>query len=135
MSCIFCKIINGDIPSYKIYEDDNIIAFLDITQTTIGHTLIIPKEHVENVFEWTPEISQHLSVAIPKIANLLKDTFPNMKGLNLVNNNGEIAYQSVFHSHIHLIPRYTIDDNFKLSLNTEPVSTEQLEKIWKQFKK
>lgn len=135
MSCIFCKIINGEIPCYKVYEDDNILAFLDITQTTIGHTLVIPKTHVENIFEWTSDISSQLSNVLPKVAHLLKSAFPNMKGLNMVSNNGEMAYQTVFHSHIHLIPRYTPEDAFSMTFNTDMATIEQLTKVFEQIKR
>ena len=104
MDCIFCKIINGDIPSYKIYEDKNVLAFLDITQGTKGHTLVIPKKHVKNVYELDEETASQLFKVVPKIANALKKAF-NPIGLNIVNNN-EQPLQAVFHYHLHLIPRY-----------------------------
>ncbi|MEC1377607.1 HIT family protein [Heyndrickxia oleronia] len=109
--CIFCKIVNGEIPSAKIYEDEHVMAFIDISQVTKGHTLIIPKIHKENIFELTPEIASHLFEVVPKIANALKKEF-NPIGMNLVNNNGEQAGQTVFHFHLHLIPRYGKGDGF-----------------------
>jgi len=112
MECIFCKIITGEIPSYKLYEDDNVLAFLDITQGTKGHTLIIPKTHVENIFDLDEKTAQNVFKVVPKIANALKKTFHPI-GLNIVSNN-EKPLQSVFHFHIHLIPRYE-DDGMKLS--------------------
>jgi histidine triad (HIT) family protein len=108
MDCIFCKIINGDIPSYKIYEDENVLAFLDITQGTKGHTLVIPKKHVKNVYELDEETASQLFKVVPKIANALKKAF-NPIGLNIVNNN-EQPLQAVFHYHLHLIPRYQEDN-------------------------
>lgn len=109
--CIFCKIVNGDIPSAKVFENEHVVAFLDISQVTKGHTLIIPKVHKENVYELTPEISQHVFEVAPQIANALKATY-NPVGMNLVNNNGEQAGQTVFHFHLHLIPRYGEGDGF-----------------------
>ncbi|MCI1592633.1 MULTISPECIES: HIT family protein [Heyndrickxia] len=109
--CIFCKIVNGEIPSAKIYEDEHVMAFIDISQVTKGHTLIIPKIHKENIFELTPDIASHLFEVVPKIANALKKEF-NPIGMNLVNNNGEQAGQTVFHFHLHLIPRYGKGDGF-----------------------
>ena len=109
--CIFCKIVNGEIPSAKVFENENVVAFLDISQVTKGHTLIIPKVHKENVFELTPEIAQQIFEVVPKIANALKTTY-NPVGMNLVNNNGEKAGQTVFHYHLHLIPRYGEGDGF-----------------------
>lgn len=110
-NCIFCKIVNGDIPSAKVYEDEKVLAFIDISQVTKGHTLIIPKAHQENIFELEPEIGAHLFSVVPKIANAIKKQF-NPLGLNIVNNNGEAAGQTVFHYHIHLIPRYGEGDGF-----------------------
>jgi histidine triad (HIT) family protein len=109
--CIFCKIINGDIPAAKVFENENVMAFLDISQVTKGHTLVIPKVHKENLFELTPVEASNLFEAVPTIANALKTEF-NPIGLNAVNNNGEQAGQSVFHFHLHLIPRYGKGDGF-----------------------
>ncbi len=109
--CIFCKIINEEIPCAKVYENEHVLAFLDISQVTKGHTLVIPKIHKENIYELTSEIAQHLFEAVPKISNAIKQEF-NPVGLNLLNNNGEEAGQSVFHYHIHLIPRYGKGDGF-----------------------
>ncbi len=109
--CIFCKIINGEIPSSKVYEDEHVFAFLDISQVTKGHTLLIPKVHKENVYELTPEIAQHIFSVTPKIATAIKEEF-NPIGLNLLNNTGEEAGQSVFHFHLHFIPRYGKGDGF-----------------------
>lgn len=107
MDCIFCKIIDGEIPAYKIYEDENVLAFLDITQGTKGHTLVIPKKHVANIYDMDEETAAAVFRVIPKIANALKKAF-NPIGLNIVNNN-ERPLQAVFHYHIHLIPRYEDD--------------------------
>ncbi|MEH7444398.1 HIT family protein [Bacillus sp. JJ1122] len=109
--CIFCKIINGEIPSAKVYEDENVLAFLDISQVTKGHTLVIPKVHKENVFTLTDEIAANVFSAVPKVANAIKAAYDPI-GLNVLQNNGEAAGQSVFHFHMHLIPRYGKGDGF-----------------------
>lgn len=109
--CIFCKIVNGDIPSAKVYEDEHVYAFLDISQVTKGHTLVIPKVHKENIFELTPSMAAPLFESVKKVADAIQAAF-SPKGLNLLNNNGETAGQSVFHYHIHLIPRYGANDGF-----------------------
>ncbi|SEN12159.1 histidine triad (HIT) family protein [Mesobacillus persicus] len=109
--CIFCKIINGEIPSAKVFENEHVYAFLDIGQVTKGHTLVIPKVHKENVYELTEEISTTLFKEVPKIANAIKEAYDPI-GLNVLNNNGELAGQSVFHFHMHLIPRYGEGDGF-----------------------
>lgn len=114
-NCIFCKIIQGKIPSYTIYEDDVVKAFLDISQTTPGHTLVIPKKHVPNIYAYSAEFASQVFARIPMIARAIKASNPKIKGLNILNNNGKIASQSVFHSHFHLIPRYTDQDGFKMS--------------------
>ena len=115
MDCIFCKILNGEIPSYKVYEDDNVLAFLDITQGTKGHTLIIPKNHVKNVYELDKKTAEDIFRVVPNIANALKKAF-NPIGLNIVNNNDK-PLQSVFHFHIHLIPRYEEDGAIISTIN------------------
>lgn len=109
--CIFCKIVNGELPAAKVYEDEHVLAFLDISQVTKGHTLVIPKVHTENVFTLTPEAAGRLFRAVPVIANALNKAFSPV-GLNLLNNNGEQAGQTVFHYHLHLIPRYGKGDGF-----------------------
>ncbi|WP_286231212.1 HIT family protein [Neobacillus mesonae] len=109
--CIFCKIVNGEIPSSKVFENEHVVAFMDISQVTKGHTLVIPKVHKENLYELTPEIAKNIFEVVPTIANALKTEFEPV-GLNLVNNNGEKAGQTVFHFHVHLIPRYGNGDGF-----------------------
>ena len=105
---IFSKIISGEIPSFKIYENDYVYAFLDISQVTKGHTLLVLKKVSANIFETDEETMKHIGVALPKVANAIKAAF-NPDGLNIIQNNGEFADQSVFHLHFHLIPRYEND--------------------------
>lgn len=109
--CIFCKIINGDIPSAKIYEDDKVYAFLDLGQVTKGHTLVIPKKHARNMLDLDEEAASELYKRVPKIANAVKEAYA-ADGINIINNNEEIASQTVFHCHVHLIPRYSKNDDF-----------------------
>jgi histidine triad (HIT) family protein len=110
-NCIFCKIVEGKIPCAKVYEDEHVFAFLDISQVTKGHTLVIPKAHTQDVFSLESESAAHVFAAVPKIANAIKAQY-NPAGLNILNNNGEKAGQTVFHFHIHLIPRYGENDGF-----------------------
>lgn len=128
--CIFCKIINGDIPAAKVYEDEDIIAFLDISQVTKGHTLVIPKVHKENIYELTPEIANKLFERVPRIANAIKKQYDPI-GLNILNNNGEFAGQSVFHFHVHLIPRYGENDGLDIvwQPDNQDYSNEDLQQI------
>lgn len=128
--CIFCKIIDGDIPAAKVYEDEHVLAFLDISQVTKGHTLVIPKVHKENIYELTPEIAENLFKVVPKIANSIKEQFEPI-GLNLLNNNGEAAGQSVFHYHLHILPRYGKGDGFGAvwKSNQSDYTTQELQEI------
>ena len=128
--CIFCKIINGELPSAKVYEDEHVFAFLDLSQVTKGHTLVVPKIHKSNVFELTPEIAGNLFERVPKIANALNTAYEPI-GMNLLQNNGEFAGQSVFHFHLHLIPRYGKGDGFGAvwKSHQDQYSSEDLHKI------
>lgn len=110
--CIFCKIIDGSIPSAKIYEDEHVYAFMDIMPLTKGHTLIIPKNHKENVYDLSEDEASNLFKVVPKIASALKESFGPV-GMNLLNNNGAPAGQSVFHFHLHFIPRYDQTDGYR----------------------
>ncbi|MBT2571859.1 HIT family protein [Planococcus sp. ISL-110] len=110
-NCIFCKIIAGEIPSVKIYEDEHVFAFMDIMPLSKGHTLLIPKTHREFVYDMTPEEAGKLFSVAPKIAKAINDTF-QPEGMNLLNNNGAKAGQSVYHFHLHFIPRYGQTDGF-----------------------
>lgn len=107
MGCVFCKIVNNEIPSYKIYEDDNVVALLDLSQATKGHTLIISKKHFKNLYDIDENLAGEIFKVIPKIANAIKKAF-NPIGLNVIINT-EKPLQTVFHFHIHLIPRYFMD--------------------------
>lgn len=110
-NCLFCKISKGEIPSAKVYEDEHVFAFLDISQVTKGHTLVIPKKHHSDLFNLSPETAGTLFSSVPKIAASIKKAFSPV-GLNIVNNNGEEAGQTVFHYHLHLIPRYGQGDGY-----------------------
>ncbi|MDV7718765.1 HIT domain-containing protein [Pediococcus ethanolidurans] len=135
-SCAFCKIIDGEIPSYTIYEDENIKAFLDLSQATPGHTLIVPKTHVKDIFAYDSELAAKTFAKIPMIAQAIKASNPKIIGMNIVNNNGSVAYQSVFHSHFHLIPRYSETDDFKMIFgdHTDSYSQAQLGEIQNEIK-
>ena len=110
--CIFCKIINGEIPSYKIFEDEKTYAFLDIADDVIGHTLVIPKNHCEDLIS----ISEEDLNAVMSTVKKLSDHYINncgFSGVNLINCCGSDAEQSVFHFHMHILPRKS-DDNIKV---------------------
>lgn len=121
-ACVFCKIIEGTIPSVKVYEDEHVLAFMDIVPVTKGHVLLIPKTHRENIYDLTAEEAAQLFSVVPKIANALKEEF-KPAGMNLLQNNGVYAGQAVFHSHLHLIPRYDETDGFQLTFESKESET------------
>ncbi len=106
--CLFCKIISGEIPSTKVYEDDTVLAFLDIHPVNIGHTLVIPKSHHINLYETPdPTLAQMISVA-KKLSIAIKSAL-NTDGINIEMNNDSVAGQIIFHTHIHIVPRFSGD--------------------------
>ncbi len=106
--CIFCKIIGGSIPSYTIYENQEFKVILDRYPSSIGHTLVIPKCHAENIYELDEESAGRLFALAVKVAGILKEAL-NCDGMNVLQNNGVSAGQTVNHFHLHLIPRYKDD--------------------------
>lgn len=133
--CIFCMIRDGQIPSRKVYEDEHVFAILDNSQVTPGHTLLIPKKHVRNIFDYDEELAREVFAAVPKVARALRDFDPEVRGLNILLNNEEVASQTVFHSHIHLLPRYTENDDFglKWAYNEDKYSDTQLDQLQKSI--
>ncbi len=107
-NCIFCKIITGEIPASKIYEDNDFFVMLDINPVNRGHSLVIPKTHFANIFDAPEEITAKIGPMIKKMAQAIK-TGVNADGLNVVINNDQAAGQVVFHAHVHLIPRFEGD--------------------------
>lgn len=128
--CLFCKIIKGEIPSAKVYEDEHVYAFMDISQVTTGHTLVVPKIHTQDLYETPSEVASDLFAAVPTIANAIKKAFKPV-GLNLLNNNEIAAGQTVFHTHLHLIPRYARQEGFdiKWQPRNEQFTAADLQKI------
>jgi histidine triad (HIT) family protein len=110
MEDIFDKIIAGSVPSFKIYEDSDVLAFLDITQVTKGHSLLIPKKHLENIYAYSDDDAKNVLSKIPIIARAIKKGLPDVLGINIISNNEIGAGQSVLHSHFHFVPRYLNDE-------------------------
>jgi histidine triad (HIT) family protein len=102
--CIFCKIVKGEIPCFKIYEDEKVISFLDINPVSQGHTLIIPKIHAANLWEIQEEDLMAVQLAAKKIVNAMKSTF-DLLGVVCMQLNGRGVNQLVMHYHLHLVPR------------------------------
>ena len=121
---IFCKIANGEIPSNTIYEDDSFRVILDNGPATKGHALVLPKAHYSDLFEMPEEAAADAMKVAKKVASLIK-TKLNCDGLNLVQNNGETAGQTVMHFHLHVIPRYE-NDGQKILWNPTSPSAEEL---------
>lgn len=109
--CLFCKIAAEEIPCTKVYEDDTVLAFLDIHPVNIGHTLVIPKIHHVNLYDASDETLAHMMPVIKKLSIAVKGAL-NADGINIEMNNEAGAGQLIFHTHIHIIPRFS-DDGLK----------------------
>lgn len=131
--CIFCKIVDGEIPSYKVYEDDVCIAILDISQATIGHTLVIPKKHFDNILDLDDETAMHLFKVTKNLSKHISK-LDGVKGLNVLNNCGEKAGQSVNHFHIHVLPRYD-NDEIKLLFPSNKLTNDEFISLLNKIKK
>lgn len=109
--CIFCKVVSGEVPSYKLYENDEILAFLNIFPVNSGHALVIPKDHIENIYGLPDETLCRVAIGVKKVAIALKHAL-DADGINLEMNNEPAAGQEIDHAHIHVIPRFK-DDGLK----------------------
>lgn len=107
--CIFCKIISGELPSCKAYEDENFLAFMDINPAVRGHTLIIPKYHCKNILDTPDDVATNFYTVIKKVSIAVKSAF-DAEGIFIFQQNEKAAGQEVFHSHVHIVPRYKNDD-------------------------
>lgn len=124
---IFDKIISKEIPAYILYEDDIALAFLDISQTTKGHTLIIPKKAYKNFLECDQETLNHLMMITQDLAKKIQMNL-GAKGFNVLTNMNEVAGQTVFHFHLHLIPRYDQSDTIKITFNQNEYDLDAIQK-------
>ncbi|MFH1129651.1 MAG: HIT family protein [Patescibacteria group bacterium] len=106
--CIFCKIVKGEIPSFKVFENDKVFCFLDINPLTRGHALVIPKNHVENVFDVSEEDLKEIIIVVKNLSEKMKKVW-GIEGVNIMNASGKASEQSVFHLHFHIVPRRTED--------------------------
>jgi histidine triad (HIT) family protein len=122
--CIFCKIVSGEIPSYKIDEDDKTIAFMDINPWTRGHALVIPKEHSRNIYDVDPDDLAAIHKTGQRVAKRMRDRL-NCEGINTLQSSEPVAMQTVFHTHVHVIPRYS-DDGLRLPAHPQPADQEEL---------
>lgn len=130
-NCIFCKIANGEIPSKTLYEDDKFRVILDLGPATKGHALILPKEHYKNLYELPDELAGDAMILAKKMMIQMTEKL-HCEGFNLVQNNGDLAGQTVYHFHLHMIPRYQVDRQ-TIGWKPQEVSQEQLEEIRKEI--
>lgn len=120
-NCIFCKIIEGEIPSTAVYEDEDFRAILDVNPAARGHVIILPKKHAADIYELPEEDAAKIFVVAKKIAAAIKKTY-SCDGVNILQNNGEAAGQTVFHLHVHVIPRFTGDTDH-INIGWKPEDT------------
>lgn len=130
--CIFCDIIAGRIPSKKVYEDEDVLAILDISQVTFGHTLIMPKKHVRNIVDSDEETVLKTVSAVHRLAKQIR-TNTGAPALNVLSNCGEEAGQSVDHLHFHIIPRYGKEDACRIEF--APSKEQDLDEVLKTLTK
>ena len=120
--CIFCKIVKGDIPSYKVYEDEYCFAFLDVQPISRYHTLVVPKKHYENLYDVPEDVYQQVMKATKNVVDMYRDKL-GIVNTQLFNNSGPLTLQTVFHFHMHIVPRTEEDKHqFKLDVRSELVS-------------
>lgn len=127
--CIFCEIIAGKVPVHKVYEDSVVLAFLDITQVTKGHTLVVPKEHSLNMLVCNDNFMLEVMRVAKRVGQNIMETM-NAKGMNVLTNVNEIAGQTVSHFHVHLIPRYDENDAIQIEFKeSEPQNLKALAEL------
>lgn len=114
-TCVFCQIVDGVLPSHRIYEDMDVLAFLDIQQTTAGHTIVIPKKHYDHFLSTPKDLMNQVMNVAQRIGQAQMQTL-EAKGVNLLTNVLKAAGQSVFHFHVHVIPRYLPTDRLRIDM-------------------
>lgn len=129
--CVFCKIVAGEIPCFKLYEDERTLAFMDINPANRGHALVIPKAHSPNLFEASGEDLAAMTATAREVGRAIQSTL-NPDGINLVQANGPGAAQSVFHLHMHVLPRY-MGDELKLNWGIKPGEMGEIKAISEQI--
>jgi histidine triad (HIT) family protein len=122
--CIFCKIVAGELPSERIDEDEHTVGFLDINPWTLGHALVVPRNHSRDLYEVGDDDLCHTAVASKRLARRMRDRL-GCDGVNLINSCEEAAWQTVFHFHVHVIPRYS-DDPLQLPGRPQQVEADAL---------
>ncbi|RDU25082.1 HIT family protein [Anaerosacchariphilus polymeriproducens] len=132
-NCIFCKIANGEIPTKALYEDEKFIVILDRGPASRGHALLLPKNHYTSLYELPDDIASQALVLAKKMAIKMTRVL-KCDGFNILQNNGAVAGQSVFHFHMHLIPRYLGDEHLKIGWNPGEISEEEIDDLVRLIK-
>ncbi len=132
MDCVFCKIVEGQIPSTTIFEDNDFKVILDISPANLGHSLVICKHHYENLIEMPEELVGKGFIVAKKVAKAIKEA-TNCDGINILQNNGVVAGQTVFHFHIHIIPRLE-KDSVKIDFGDFKTESEKIIEIGEKIK-
>ena len=130
-NCIFCKIVQGEISSKRIYEDEKFLVILDVAPVARGHALVLPKEHAANIYELPDQTASEAFILAKRMAGLMKDKL-KCDGLNILQNNGETAGQTVEHFHLHVIPRYE-GDGQQIGLLPGNAALEELEAVKREI--
>ena len=125
--CVFCKVLAGELPSEKVYEDEYAIGVMDINPWTRGHAVVFPRKHAKDVFEIEDEELQHVILAVKRLAAKMRATLAP-DGINLLQSNGSAAWQTIFHLHFHVIPRYE-DDTLELPTRPKPAKPDELAEV------
>ena len=130
-NCIFCKIVSGELPSRRFYEDDRAVAFLDIGAWHRGHALVVPRRHVPDIVTGTNALPE-IAPAVDAVARLLMQRLA-ADGINLLSSAGEAAGQEVFHLHVHVVPRYANEPGLGRLVNPDGASDEELDAVYRQI--
>jgi histidine triad (HIT) family protein len=130
--CLFCKIVAGEIPSHMIDEDDKTLAFMDINPWTRGHALVIPKAHSRNLYDIEPDDLAAMHATAQRVARRIRDRLAS-EGVNILQSSEPVAMQTVFHSHVHVIPRYS-DDGLRLPAHPQPADHEELAQLAEELR-
>lgn len=130
--CIFCKIVNGEIPSFKVYEDDMVFAFLDINPLSRGHVLVLSKEHYENILEVPEDTYAHMAKMTKKISDKVQEVY-KPEGILINQNNGKRAGQQIMHIHIHVKPIYKDTMVFSEVNHRKKFDDQKMKKIQKEL--
>ncbi len=130
--CIFCKIVAGELPAQKVDEDEHTVSFMDLSPWTRGHALVIPRKHTPNLYEIDDDDLCHTAVAAGRLARRMKERL-RCDGVNLLNAAEPAAWQTVFHFHLHVIPRYE-DDSLKVPTRSHEADADELARVAKELR-